>query len=195
MSHGTRPVFRRPEQGEAQMPETITLTKEQFDALLASRSTGSEGFTAEALAAAFAKATRPENPQAPMVSVYNPKGETEHPRPRLRAKTRQNGVEVQEDTLTWEEIEALNALPAGEFRVTKHTGARIPFTVKLTRGLDDTRIEAADIYFPSKDDERYDHRPLLEYCLEVLESAGQLADVERLRTLMRELNGLRKAFA
>lgn len=191
MAYGTRPVAPRPEPGET-MPDTITLTKEQFDALLASRNTGAEGLTAEALAKAFSKASRPENPQAPMVSVYNPRGETDHPRPRLRAKTLQNGVELQEDTLTWEEIDALNTLPPGEFRVTKGTGTKIPFSVKLTRGLDGESLERVDIHYPCKDDNRYDHRPLLDYCFEVLESAGLEAEVTRLKALVRELNALRK---
>jgi hypothetical protein len=174
------------------MADTITLTKEQFDALLASRSTAQEGLTAEALAQAFKTANTRENPQAPMVSVFNPRGETNHPRPRLRAKTLQNGVELQEDTLTWEEIEALNVLPNGEFHVTKGTGSKIKFSVKFTRGLDEDSLERVDIHFPCKDEQRYDHRPLLEYCFEVLESAGQDADVLRLKALQKELNALRK---
>jgi hypothetical protein len=179
-------------QGEQPMEEKITLTKEQFDSLLASRNTAGEGLTAEALAKAFATANRTENPQAPMKSVYNPKGETAHPRPRLRAKTRQNGVDLQEDTLTWEEIAAMNVLPPGVFRVTKGTGTTIPFTVTLTRGADEDSIEAVDFHFPCKDEHRYDHRPLLEYLFEVLESAGLDADVARLKALKREMDDLRK---
>ena len=191
MSQGTRPVFRRPDQGET-MAETITLTKEQFDTLLAARVAPEGGLTAEALAQAFKTANTRENPQAPMVSVFNPRGETLHPRPRLRAKTLQNGVELQEDTLTWEEIEALNVLPNGEFHVTKGTGSKIKFSVKFTRGLDEDSLERVDIHFPCKDEQRYDHRPLLEYCFEVLESAGLDADVTRLKALVKELNALRK---
>jgi hypothetical protein len=193
MSQGTRPVFRRPEQGEAPMAETITLTKEQFDALLNRPAAPTEsGLTADALASAFAKANRHENPQAPMVSIYNPKGETLNPRPRLRAKTRQNGAELHEDTLMWEEIDALNALPAGEFFVTKGTGSKIKFTVKFRRGADEDSIEAVDIHFPCKDEHRYDHRPLMEYMFEVLEAAGKDDDVQRIKALKKELDALRK---
>lgn len=173
------------------MAETITLTKEQFDSLLASRNTAGEGLTAEALATAFSKANRTENPSAPLMSVYNPRGERDHPRPRLRAKTLQNGVELQEDTLMWEEIEGLNALPAGVWRVTKGTGNKIPFTVTFTRGADEDTIERVDFHFPCKDEHRYDHRPLLDYLFEVLEAAGKDEDVTRLRALHKELNALR----
>lgn len=192
MNQGTRPVFRTPMQGEQPMAETITLTKEQFDSLLASRNTDGEGLTAEALATAFSKANRTENPSAPLMSVYNPRGERDHPRPRLRAKTLQNGVELQEDTLMWEEIEGLNALPAGVWRVTKGTGNKIPFTVTFTRGADEDTIERVDFHFPCKDEHRYDHRPLLDYLFEVLEQAGKDEDVTRLRALHKELNALRK---
>ena len=185
--------FGLPVNGGANVAETITLTKEQFDALMNRVAAPAEGgLTAEALASAFAKANRHENPQAPMVSVYNPRGETAHPRPRLRAKTRQNGVELHEDTLSWEEIDALNALPAGEWFVTKGTGSKIKFTVKFTRGVDEDTIEAVDLHFPCKDEHRYDHRPMLEYCLEILESAGQDADVGRIKALKKELDALRK---
>jgi len=190
MNQGTRPVFRTP-MGENPMAETITLSKEQFDSLLASRNTAGEGLTAEALAKAFSTANRTENPSAPMVSAYNPRGERDHPRPRLRAKTLQNGIELQEDTLTWEEIEALNALPAGVWRVTKGTGNKITFTVTFTRGADEDTIERVDFHFPCKDEHRYDHRPLLDYLFEVLELAGKDADVARLRALHKELNALR----
>ncbi len=198
MTQGGTRYFRKgmveaPQGDKHEMADTITLSKEQFDALLAGRETPQTGvLTPEALAKAFAQANQRENPQAPMVSCYNPRGETNHPRPRLRAKTRQNGVELNEDTLTWEEIEALNALPNGEFYVTKGTGSKIKFSVKFTRGLDEDSLERVDIHFPCKDEQRYDHRPLLEYCFEVLESAGQDADVTRLKALQKELNALRK---
>jgi hypothetical protein len=192
MQQGTRPYFRKAEQGETPMADTITLTKEQFDSLLNRTNTAGEGLTAESLAKAFATANRHENPQAPMVSVYNPRGETAHPRPKLRAKTLQNGVALHEDTLTWEEIDALNALPNGDFKVTKGTGSKIAFTVKFTRGSDEDTLERVDIHYPCKDEQRYDHRPLLEYCFEVLESAGLDGEVTRLKALKKELDALRK---
>ncbi len=114
MNQGTRPIFSRPAQGEAPMSETITIT-------------------AEALAAAIAKANQRENPQAPMVSVFNPRGERDHPRPSFRAKTMLNGIPLDRDTMAWEEIEALNVLPPGTFRVAKANGQKIPFSVPWSR--------------------------------------------------------------
>jgi len=181
-------------EGELLMPETITLTKEQFDELLKTRTTGAGDLTADALAKAFSKASRPENPQAPMVSAFNPLGETEHPRPPLRCKTLQNGIQLDHDTLTWEEIEALNALPQGEFKVAKANGTRISFTVKHTLTLDGN-LERVDIHYPCKDEQRYDHRSLLDYCLDALGIAGREDDVQRITSLRKELDGLRLKFA
>ena len=181
--------------GEKQeMAETVTLTKEQFDALLNARqtTTAPEGLTADALAQAFKQANQRENPQAPMVSVFNPKGETAHPRPPLRCKTFQNGIPMDHDTLTWEEIEALNALPAGSFKVSKANGQRITFDVKITRGLDGDSFDKVEIAYPCKDEHRHDHRSLYDYCVEVLESSGQDDTVSRLTALKKELDGLRR---
>jgi hypothetical protein len=91
----------------------------------------------------------------------------------------------------WEEIEALNALPAGEFRVTKGTGNKIAFTVRMTRGADEESVESVDIHFPCKDEHRYDHRPLMDYLFEVLEAAGKTDDLRRIKALRAELNELR----
>jgi hypothetical protein len=205
MSFGMRPVAGPGKQGEPVMaetpqpvatPGTITITNEQLQMLIKGASQGATaGMTAKDLADAFAATQKKENPQAPMVSIYNPKGETDHPRPRLRTKTTQNGIALGEDTLTWEEIEALNALPPGEFRVAKANGVKIPFTVKFVKGFDGESLERVEFHYPCKDEHRHDHRPLFEYCLDVLESAGQTADVDRLRTLKREMDGLRSKTA
>lgn len=185
------------EQSMTATPASVTLTQEQLNQLLqaaaasAGRSNG--GFTPEDLAKAFAATQKKENTQAPMVSVYNPRGETDHPKPALRAKTLQNGIELDHDTLTWEEIEALNALPAGEFRVTKANGNKVTFTVRLVRGMDGTTVERVEIHYPSKDEHRYDHRGLWDYSLEVIEAAGLKDALARLTALRTTLNAERMA--
>lgn len=203
MSQGTRPVFRRDYQGDDMVetptlvatPGTITITNEQLQMLIQGAQSNNAGLTAEDLAKAFAATQKKENTSAPMVSIYNPRGERDHPGPKLRAKTLQNGIELREDTLLVEEVEALNALPPGEFRVAKANGVKIPFTVKVVRGYDETKVERVEFQYPCKDENRYDHRSLLEYCLDVLESAGLTADIERVTVIKREMDGLRRATA
>ena len=198
--------FGLPIQGETDMAEketpatgtgTITITNEQLQMLMQSAQTraGVGTLTAEDLAKAFTAQTKRENTQSPMVSVYNPRGERDHPGPKLRAKTTQNGIELREDTLTIEEIEALNALQAGVFRVRKANGSQIPFTVNVVRGFDGEKIERVDVHYPCKDEHRYDHRGLLEYCVDALAEAGQTEAVTRLTALRTELDGLRKKSA
>jgi len=173
---------------------TITLTQEQFDALLAARGANT-GFDVDGFAKAMATANRRENPQAPMVSTFNPKGETANPKPALRCKTFQNGVPLDHDTLLWEEVEALNALPQGEFKVAKANGTRITFKVTHKVALDGETLERVDIHYPCKDEQRWDHRSLLDYCMDVLADAGKEADFERLTKLRREFEAMRRKSA
>lgn len=179
-----------PTETETTTAPTVTLTFDQLKELLASTGTGS--FSPEAIAQAFAATQKRENVVAPLVSVYNPRGERDHPKPALAAKHMMlNGIELDTDTLMWEEIEALNTLRAGAYRVTKSNGSKAPFTVEDTRGFDGVTLERRAIQFPSKDEHRYDHRSLLEYCLDVLKQNGQTADVERIVALHAELDTLR----
>lgn len=59
---------------------------------------------AEALKETFKK----ENPRHPDISSYNPLGERDHPRPRLRRPVRFLGIPYDHDGLTRDEIELLN---------------------------------------------------------------------------------------
>jgi hypothetical protein len=54
------------------------------------------------------KALKPENARHPDVSVFNPRGERDFPKPALRLKTFQNHNELHADDLDIEEIDLLN---------------------------------------------------------------------------------------
>ena len=169
---------------------TVTLTFEQLKELLATKDTGS--FSPDAIAQAFAATQKRENVAAPLVSMYNPRGERDHPRPALVSKkVLLNGVELDTDTLLWEEIEALNVMRPGSYRVTKSNGTKTPLTIQDTIGFDGSTLERREIQFPSTNENRHDHRGLLEYCLDVLTQSGQTTDVDRLTALRTELNALR----
>jgi hypothetical protein len=174
----------------------VTLTQEQLNQLLAAAAGGNGGgINADALAKAFAKAQRPENTTTPEVSTYNPRGERDHPRPALVAgRVTQNGVILDRDTLTWEEIEAINALTPGEFRIAKSNGSKITMTVAHVRGLDGVKLERLEMHWPCKgDDHRYDHRSLFDYCVDAVEGSGRTDEAERLRALKRQLDRERDA--
>lgn len=213
MAGGMKPRFLLPEEMQkggttvavateptpAEAPQetpVVTLTMDQLKALIleAKAPVSAPGFDPTEFAKAMHKVQRPENVNAPMVSVFNPRGETAHPRPEFIAKkVTQNGVYLDRDTLTWEEIVAINSLPPGEWRVTKANGVRIPFTVKFVRGFDEETIERMEFYFPCRDEHREDHRGIFDYCVEVLEQSGREADAKSVVDLKRQLDKERAA--
>lgn len=169
----------------------ITLTLAQLKDLIRTSQTDT-GLTADTLAKAFAQTQQRENTQAPMVSEFNPLGDTKHPKPDfVPRRVLQNGIELEPDTLLVEEIDLLNAIRPGEYRVTKSNGVRIPFTVQDTMGFDGTTIERREVHFPSRDEHRHDHRSLVDYCLEVLAINAQHDDIKRIESSRIELNRLR----
>ena len=187
-------MSRKTDEGEQDMAtDTVTLSKDQFEALLSKATTAPPTqMTEEGLARAFAKTQRQENTMSPLVSTYNPEGERDHPKPTLRAKTTHNGVLLNDDTLTWEEVEALNALPPGDWRVSKANGVAIVLTVKHLLGNDGATLDRVEIHYPCKGDDRTDHRGLFEYCLDVLDKAGKVEEAVRLHDLKKHLDGLRR---
>lgn len=127
--------------------------------------------------------TRPENPQSPGISVYSyPEGDLARPKPELRCKMTWVGYELVTDTLTPREVELLNQLQPGEFRVTKADGTRIPFKVsaKFSDQYDEStgrfKVERQDISFPCKGDHRQNHMSMIAYLQQVLHGAVPTAE-------------------
>ena len=56
------------------------------------------------------RALKPENARHPDVSAFNPMGERDHPRPKLRRKTFWIGIPLLQDELTAEEIDLFNQI-------------------------------------------------------------------------------------
>lgn len=88
-------------------------------------------------ARAMKKALRPENEISPMISAYNPKGETAFPRPKPTQIYLIAGYPICDpgnyDTATWTEIELLNQLKPGPYRVTKSDGLEVEVLVKTEK--------------------------------------------------------------
>src|SRR5262252_11161611 len=69
--------------------------------------------SAEANAKAMKAALRPENDPAPMISAFNPKGDRDNPRPKLKCEfSLFEGIPIDGVTDTVEEIELMNQLVA-----------------------------------------------------------------------------------
>lgn len=134
--------------------------------------------------AGVAHRQRPENPEHNRISHFNPQGLSEQERPQLKCRMTWVGHPLTVDILRFDEIEALNTLEPGEYRVTKANGNTVPFTVTAKRN-EGGRITELHIQFPHKGDQAHDHRSMVEYCREA--TGAKVPTVEELMRQVREL--------
>ncbi len=107
---------------------------------------------AEVNADALKRALKPENAFHPQISIFNPQGDRDHPRPTLKAQfTLFDGIPIDGTTDTVEELTLLNRLEAGEYLVPKSDGTQMPFKVREIRN-DLGELRRVDIQFPYRDD-------------------------------------------
>ena len=144
------------------------------------------------------KREMPENKQAPGISAYSyPEGDLAHPKPDLKCKIYWIGYELQTDTLTPGEIDLLNRLQPGEFRVTKSDGTAIPFKVEAKYGdridpvTQQFELRELAVWFPCKAaDQKQNHGSMVQYLQQALgERIPSVAE------LMAEVATLRAALA
>lgn len=102
-------------------PVVAALTFEQMKELLALQQPGlSATDLAKAVAEGASKARKPENAEHPGISVYShPEGERDRPKDKLKCKMFIGGGPLEEGTLTPKEIEALNRMTPGHYRIRK----------------------------------------------------------------------------
>lgn len=106
-----------------QTGQRITLTVDELKDLIQSKSEV-QGLSAKSLAAAVAegaaKARKLENPESPGISVFSyPEGELARPKPELKCPMFIGGAPFERSTLTPKEIEALNKMEPGHYRVLR----------------------------------------------------------------------------
>ena len=137
-----------------------------------------------------AEASRPrENLNFPNISTLNPKGERDNPRPALKCKMFWVGFKMAPDSLTYEEINLLNRVVPGAYRVTKSDGKSVPFTVGATQDMAG-RLEKMTFRFPCKNTEdRMNHMPMTSYLREVLGDTLPKVEqlIEQVKALQAEL--------
>lgn len=136
----------------------------------------------------------PENKQAPGISVFsNPRGDLADPKPDLKVKMFWVGYPMEKDTLTPLEVDLLNRMEPGDYRVTKTDGSQIPFTVEAKK---DNRGEIQELNFHFRcknDDDKHNHNSMVSYLQQALgdkiaSTAELLAEVAKLKA---ELVGAR----
>lgn len=82
-------------------------------------------------AEAIRKSQDPSNMFAPDMSVFNPRGERDFPRPQLKCRMFLPW-EAERESLTREEIELLNLLEPGEFFIRRNDESRMMVDIKAT---------------------------------------------------------------
>jgi hypothetical protein len=152
------------EQAKANQKDAIRAEREDLDTVEARRAGRSLGATGVY-----------ENRLPPDISAYNPKGERDNPRPELRCKMIWVGFKLSATGLSREEIELLNQVQPGDYRVTKSDGSTIDFTV--TAKMDRKgKLELVSFHFPCKSvEDRHNHMPMRSYLKEVVEQQAQAA--------------------
>lgn len=166
----------------AESPRLVTLTEEQFNRLLAQGGgAGKDDVFAKQLAEAHRQAIRPENPIAPGISVYNPLGERDHPNPPLLAKTYQNGIELEHESLSRDEITLINRLTPGDYKITKADLTQVKFLVRDEADGNGV-VQKRHLAFPCKDlEDRLGLPGIVPMLREVLGETLTSADLERLQ--------------
>ena len=142
--------------------------------------------------------TQPENIHHPEIGVYShPEGNVAHPTAELKCRFLWIGYDLRPETLTPLEIDLLNRLVPGEYRVTKADGTGIPFRIRAKESdrLDSAgkpAIEELSIWFPCTGDHRQNHLSMVDYMRQALgdklpTSAEMLKEIAKLRAeLARE---------
>jgi hypothetical protein len=162
MSDGPVPVDFDAEAPPAPARSNVGFTPDQFDRLIdaiKSNSTDQVEAQAQIHALAMRKQLRPENDTHPDVSVYNPRGERDHPRPQLICDMFLGPYPLERQTLTVKECELLNQLEPGLYDITKADGSVVPFHVIPRLRVDGKTIERITIAFPCADDDQKQNFP------------------------------------
>ena len=150
---------------EANVLQALVVALQQ----IASGQVNSQRAATEALDMA-ARQQQPDNKFAPNISDYNPQGDRQFPRPKLKCEMFLPW-EAEAESLTYEEIELLNLLEDGEYMIKRNDGAKVKVVVKLkmnTNGTPDVLMMNSEAAF---NDENHWMMPGLTIILrQILES-------------------------
>jgi hypothetical protein len=140
---------------------TFEQIKELFLAAQGSRISNAE--IADIAANAAAKAKMPENKTSPQISVFShPEGERDRPKAKLKCRMYFGSAPIEAQTCTPAEIDALNKLTPGAYRVTKTDGAKV--VVDITGQVNANRqVERLWIVIPKDDENKNGYGPSLCY--------------------------------
>lgn len=161
-----------PLDAEPSPDKPVAFTGEQFDRLVdAIRGNQTDRVAAEAEihALAMRKQLHPSNETTPAVSIFNPLGERDHPRPDLVCEMFIGPYPLEKQTLLAREIELLNKLQPGTYDVTKSDGTQIAFHVLPKYRIDGKSVERLTLMFPCGDDQKQNFPSLVAMLSEVID--------------------------
>lgn len=95
---------------------------------------------ADRVAKATRTASRPSNEAVPQISVLNPRGDKDFPRPALKCRVL-FPWQVEHESCTREEIELLNLLVPGDYMVERNDGTKVKLIVRATYKADSDTID------------------------------------------------------
>jgi hypothetical protein len=148
---------------------TVNLTVEQLTQAMATGVKAAIEAQADPLAQAMKQALKPENAFPPLISAFNPLGDRDHPRPRLRCLFSVfDAIPIDGTTDTAEELALYNQLEPGDYFVTKSDGSKMPFLVREHRN-DLGVLQRINISFPYRDEaDRQGLMPMIFWLREVV---------------------------
>ena len=172
-------------------PELLTVLFEKLGAVLATNKDADMQSAATLHALAMKKALRPENEISPMISVYNPKGETAYPRPKPTHEYLMGPYPIASpqnyDTATWTEIELLNQLEPGTYQVTKADGTDVKLTVRTLFDASGKKPVQTTLIMPIADDEqKAGWPPLVQLLTQVITGEAPMQSFTRLTSIIAD---------
>jgi hypothetical protein len=136
----------------------INVTIDQLKSLMESAKTPSMSpeQIADIAANAAAKAKMPENKQHPGVSVFShPEGELKRPKAKLKCRMFLGGAPIENSTIDPQEVESLNKITPGFYRVEATNGAT---SIVEVRGQMNSNREVERMYIViAPEDPNRDH--------------------------------------
>lgn len=173
-----------PPDAAADASGNVTLPASVLQALLQGKA--APAFDMDAFAKAITQANRTEghsNATHPGVSVYNPLGERDHPKPPFVCKMRFCNYDIQHETSTPREVELLNAIPAGRYLVQRSDDSFAELIVEERRDRVTQHLERKIIVFKAGDqEENKNWMPLHKMLTDAMDTAKQAEYVRMARS-------------
>lgn len=179
--------------GGGMTPELFLKAMEKQAEILRSNKDVDEELSARIHAQAMKKALRPENEIAPGISAFNPKGERDHARPKPTHIYMMARYPICDpgnyDTTTWSELELLNQLKAGAYKVTKADGTDVEVLVKTeydSAGRPYRTTLFADGKGIADDEQKHNWPPLMQILTQMITGEAPMQSFARYQRVIDE---------